>query len=259
MISCLMVTLPVAERSAFAQRSIRSYCDQTYPDRELVVIVDGGEAAARSNLVSFVQSLGRHDIRIHETDEGATLGALRNRSLELAAGDIVCQWDDDDLYHPERLERQAALLNADDLEAVFIQELIQYFPQRRRMYLTNWRATEVGGHPGTLMARKSDALVYPENGASARLGEDLVAALNLVGRRRVGHLRDHPCLYIYVSHGANSWDEQHHEMLSRELCVSQGLLRRREGGIREALAVLDLPRGKIGLYGANGHGFDVER
>jgi hypothetical protein len=145
-----------------------------------------------------------------------------------------------------------------NFEAVYIQDVLQYYPQRSRMFLTSWRATEVGGHPGTLMAWKSDALRYPVSGAQARLGEDLSVALELIRRGRVGYLRDQPTTFIYVSHGANSWDLSHHEMLSRELSISQALLRRRAAKIRTDLAAFDLPRGPIEIVGSNGPAFVLE-
>jgi glycosyltransferase involved in cell wall biosynthesis len=258
-VSCLMVTLPVPARLDFAKRSIRSYCRQTDPDRELVIVMNRGEADTRAALAAHVSGLGRSDIRLHEGPDAATLGTLRNQSVALARGDIICQWDDDDLYHPERIARQRALLLGGDFEAVYIQEVLQLYPQQSRMYLTNWRATEAGGHPGTLMAWKSGALRYPETGETARLGEDLSVALDLIGRGRVGYLRDQPATFVYVSHGANSWDLSHHEMLSRELSISQALLRRREGQIRADLAAVELPPGPIEVVGGNGPAFVLDR
>ena len=40
MISCLMVTF---DRLALAKLAIRSYAQQTYPNRELVIVTDGEE------------------------------------------------------------------------------------------------------------------------------------------------------------------------------------------------------------------------
>ena len=257
-ISCLMVTLPVPARLEFAKRSIRSYCRQSHPDRELVIVMDRGEADSRGALAAHVAGLGRSDIRLHEGPDAATLGALRNQSVALAKGDIICQWDDDDLYHPERIARQRALLMEGDFEAVYIEDVVQFYPQRSRMFLTNWRATEAGGHPGTLMAWRSDALRYPDSGETARLGEDLAVALDLIRRGRVGYLRDQPATFIYVSHGANSWDLSHHEMLSRELSISQALLRRREAQIRADLAAVELPPGPIEVVGSNGPAFVLD-
>ncbi len=36
----------------------------------------------------------------------STRSALRHASMDLATGDVLCQWDDDDLHHPQRVARQ---------------------------------------------------------------------------------------------------------------------------------------------------------
>ena len=40
LVSCLMVTKPVAVRFAMLERSIASYCRQSHLNRELVIVVD---------------------------------------------------------------------------------------------------------------------------------------------------------------------------------------------------------------------------
>jgi glycosyltransferase involved in cell wall biosynthesis len=42
--------------------------------------------------------------------ERRPLGAKRNLACEIARGEIIAHWDDDDWYAPDRLSRQAALL-----------------------------------------------------------------------------------------------------------------------------------------------------
>jgi len=257
-VSCLMVTLPVPARLAYAKRSIRSYCRQTHPHRELVIVMDAGETETRNALADHVTGLGRSDIRLTHAPDADTLGELRNRSVTVAGGEVICQWDDDDIYHPERIARQLATMRDGDHEAVYIQDVLQFYPQTSSMYLTNWRATDVGGHPGTVMALKSAMSQYPSTGKAARLGEDHAVALELIGRGRVGYLRDQPATFIYVSHGSNSWDLSHHEMLSHELSISQALLRRQEAQLRADLASVELPPGRIEMIGRNGPAFTIE-
>lgn len=155
MVSCLMVTLPVPERFEFCRRSIAAFCAQTLPRKKLVMVVNGGSDGARARLLEYVASLKRRDVRVITPPGQLNLGQLRNISVESATGDVLCHWDDDDLYHPERLERQVTALTTGDHEAVLLSEVVQYFPQTRSLYCTNWKATEAGGHPGTLMARRS--------------------------------------------------------------------------------------------------------
>jgi hypothetical protein len=105
------------------------------------------------------------------------------------------------------------------------------------------------------MARRSDALRYPTEGGSARLGEDLALALALKEHGRVGYLSDMAHLFIYVSHGANSWDDAHHTMLSNELSISKGLLKRREAMIRERLEPFGFAPKSITVSASNGPAF----
>ena len=254
-VSCLMVTLPIPERLAFAKRSIDDYCRQTLAAKNLVLVLSGGVEGVQAAIRAYVESLGRDDIFIQTKPEDWNLGQLRNFALEIAPGDFFCQWDDDDFYHPQRLERQLAFLLEGNFEAVYLQEVMQYFPATSVLYWTNWRATETGGHTGTLMVRREAAIKYPTEGDTARLGEDHEAALALIARRRVGYVQALPHLYIYVSHGANSWHHGHHLMLAEKLSISQGLLRRREAQIRDGMAPHGLPAATIEVTGNNGPAF----
>lgn len=258
LISCLMVTRLSADRIARVGASIAAFQAQTHDRRELVILIDdSAEAEERAVLREMIGASGPAPIRVVTRPGRPTLGWLRNESVREARGEYVCQWDDDDLYHPERLAAQLAALQAGGHEAVYLQEVLQFFPETRALYWTNWRATEAGGHPGSLFMRRDLPVSYPTTGAEARLGEDLVLARALWSRGRVGLLADAPHLFAYVSHGANSWAADHHGMLARELAISRGLLLRRETKLREGLARLALGAGEIQVCGANGPAFVV--
>lgn len=256
LISCLMVTLPVPRRLAYASAAIEAFRRQTYPRKELVLVVSGGTAAGRRALLDHVQSLGAPDIRAVEIEGDRTLGALRNASLAHARGEVVCQWDDDDLHHPERLRAQSDALLESGRDAVLLQDVMQHFPRDGKLYWTNWRATEAGGHPGTLMARSAAAIAYPTEGQVARLGEDLSVALALRDAGRLGLLAGMPHLFVYVSHDHNSWDAGHHRTLAERLAISTGLLRRREARLRDGLRAFVFD-GPVQVAGAAGPAFVI--
>lgn len=253
-----MVTLPVPERYDLVRKSIEDYCRQTYQKKKLLIIIGrDGVDAARQALRDYVASLKRDDIEVIVPDRVLNLGELRNLSMERATGEFVCQWDDDDRSHPQRIEAQIAYLEKTGLEAVFLQDVMQYFPAANSLYWTNWYATPAGGHPGTLMARRSGMLRYPTQGERARLGEDTTLASSLQERGCLGYLPDMAHLFVYVSHGANSWDDAHHVMLSNELSISKGLLKRREAAIREGLAPYDFEPGRLIVSGIGGAAFTL--
>jgi glycosyltransferase involved in cell wall biosynthesis len=251
------VTLPVPGRLAFFKRSVAAYCAQTHLGAELLIVLDQGDGATRSAMLAHVASLGRSDIRLDEPASKHSLGALRNRSVERAGGDVLCQWDDDDFHHPQRIERQLAALVAAKAKSVHLGEAMQYFPETRTLYCTQWRATPAKGLPGTVMWKRSAPIRYPESGADAQHGEDSAVSLQLQEHGGYHVLAGASHLYVYVSHGANTWGDDHHRMLARELAMSSGLLRRREAELREGLRPFDFGPGEVIVAGYNGPAFTL--
>jgi glycosyltransferase involved in cell wall biosynthesis len=253
-----MVTLPVPERFEFRKRSIAAFCAQSLPCKELVMVVNGGTDSGVERLLEYVASLKRADIRVVTLPGQLNLGQLRNISVESATGDFLCHWDDDDLFHPERLERQLTALITGDHEGVLLSDVAQYFPQTRALYCTNWKATEAGGHPATLLVRRTAGIHYPTEGSVARgFGDDLQVALALRARGRLGFIAGMPYLYVYVCHGMNVWSAEHFRMLVSELAISRGLLQRREVELRAGFKPHDFGPGEVSVEGNNGPGFKI--
>ncbi|WP_321415755.1 glycosyltransferase family 2 protein [uncultured Desulfobacter sp.] len=116
MVSCIM---PTADRRRFIPASIRHFQAQTYLHKELVILDDGTPP---------VEDLIPDDpqIRYFYEAENLTLGAKRNRLCELAQGDIIAHWDDDDWYAPQRLELQVEALIRNRTELCGIERLFYY-------------------------------------------------------------------------------------------------------------------------------------
>jgi glycosyltransferase involved in cell wall biosynthesis len=258
LVSCLMVTRPSPERFERFKLSLADYLRQTHAACELVIVLDPrADAPATAAARAQIGALAREDIRIVAPAAAASLGALRNVSVEAARGAILCVWDDDDRHHPERLAQQARALRAGEHEGLCLQHVAHYFAADRRLHVANWIKTPAGGLPSTLMCRRDASIAYPESGPSADLGEDIAPLEQLKGRSGFGLLTDAPHLYVYVYHGGNSWGEAHHRRLASELGLSQGLLRRREAELRAGLAAFDFGRGAITVEGRAGPAFVI--
>jgi hypothetical protein len=107
-------------------------------------------------------------LRFVDAVPGLALGALRNISLDAAAGGIVCQWDDDDC-HSERLAKQAEQLVRDRAHACLLTDHLQFLDEPRVLSLIDWTlggrvANEYRFMPGTLMVRNDDRFRFPESG-----------------------------------------------------------------------------------------------
>lgn len=99
LITALMVTGKSPDRRPLAAAAVRSFLQQTYPRKRLVIVDDSPppywEAdCLRHPEVTVVRATPR------------PLGALRNLGLELISEGLTIQWDDDDWSHPERISCQ---------------------------------------------------------------------------------------------------------------------------------------------------------
>lgn len=255
LVSCAMVTLPVPERAPYFRQSVADYCHQTWPRRELVIVPDVGDPRARESLVEHVASLGRDDIRIVDLPGKHSLGALRNASIANARGDLVCQWDDDDLYHPERIAAQVDMFRNSDVDVLCLEDAFLYFAASRTLHHVSFRMTQERAFPGSLMVRRDMAPRYPEDGPTAIRGEDSVGLRQLIEGRRFAVVTGAPHLYVYVVHGANTWEPGHYRMIAERLSSSRMLLRRHEEELRAGLAPYDFGPGEVEVRGYNGVAF----
>ncbi|HEX3633882.1 MAG TPA: glycosyltransferase family A protein, partial [Casimicrobiaceae bacterium] len=177
MISCLTVTREA--RFASLELAVGDFVRQTWRDRELVIVHDG-DAVFDAKLRALAASRDGAAIAVHREPGGQTLGELRNASVAAARGASVCQWDDDDRYHPRRLELQFAAMRVENSEFCFLTDQLHLFAAEQKMYLDDWNL-EV--HPlnlvqGTLLGSRAALGRYP---ALAR-GEDTPLILDLLRR-----------------------------------------------------------------------------
>lgn len=194
LISCLMVT---RGRHQLARLAIASFLQQTYPKRELVVVDDDSD----SRLSDWIEAQASPLVRlVRLPDRGCPLGELRNLAVEQARGAYVCQWDDDDLSDPVRLEVQLQTLMGTGSQASLLARWMIWWPQRQRLALSCYRDWE-----GSLLCQRSLMPQYP---ARLRRGEDTVLLNRLLRSIRLARI-DLPRLYLYVVHGANTFEASH--------------------------------------------------
>lgn len=245
-ISCLIVT---CGRIALIKRSIQCFCDQTYPNRELIIITNE-EAEIISQLTHCIASFGdRADIKFEAlSDRKYTLGELRNKSIEKASGEIVCIWDDDDLYHPERLMQQYKNMEESKAEVSLLSTYLHFFETDLVLGWSVWGSRlpdAINGLPGSLMMYRHLAVSYPNSGDYANAGEDSYILYRLYQSGvKVALLPDKAYLYIYCFHGKNTWAEEHHKGLFYNLHKKQETLSvSQKEALANALPYFQLPEG----------------
>ena len=204
LISCLMVT---RGRRALLEFAIGCFARQTYPNRELVIVCDSPALPQDDPLERAIRAAGCQNVRLIRVDAagrqgGATLGELRNIAVDHAAGRYVCQWDDDDLYDPCRLQMQQRVLAAAGAQACLLGRWMIWWPAEDRLAVSCERDWE-----GSLLCEKAVMPRYP----ALRRGEDTPVVEQLRRSARVVRM-DLPRLYTYVVHGGNTFGPPHFEV-----------------------------------------------
>jgi glycosyltransferase involved in cell wall biosynthesis len=100
------VIIPCHNMAAYLAETIGSVLAQTYPAAEILVIDDGSTDESRAVAASFGPC-----VSLHTKPNGGPASA-RNLGMSLAQGTYLAFLDGDDLWHPEKLARQVARMEA---------------------------------------------------------------------------------------------------------------------------------------------------
>jgi glycosyltransferase involved in cell wall biosynthesis len=192
LVSCLCITQARPDK---LRRAIDCFLAQTYRNKELLILLRDGDHRTRS----LVADLGeRSRIRMHALadDDPMTFGEQRNLAIRLCRGEYFCIWDDDDWYHPERIETQASALRRYHKAACLLTHLVLFDVPTGQAYLSELRLWE-----NSLLCRTdvvSDSLRYE----AVTLCEDSFFIKSLIRESLVYPLTA-PDLYVFERHQRN--------------------------------------------------------
>jgi len=203
---------------------------------------------------SDIKKLGLQDVHIYHLEGEPNLGQLRNFSLDKAHGDILVQWDDDDLSHPERIASQVKILRKKS-GVVYLQEAYHYIEPSGAFFWVNWkknaRANKFpAGIPQSIAFTKDIKIRYPESGSQSSRNEDTAFYQKLLksGVKNILFQKTKYPLYTYVYHGGNVFDSLHHVSLGRVHSVSKSQLLKNKKIICQQIRGLNLDPDRIRLY-----------
>ena len=102
----ISIITPAHNTGKFISATIQSVLHQTYPNWEMLIVDDDSTDDTAQLVASF------HDSRLvyikNERNSGAAYS--RNKALRMAKGRWIAFLDSDDLWHPQKLERQLAFM-----------------------------------------------------------------------------------------------------------------------------------------------------
>lgn len=185
--------MPTADRRAFVPTAINAFLAQTCDSSELVILDDGGDAVA-----DLIPDDPR--IRYFRETPRRTLGDKRNRLCELARGDILLHWDDDDWHAPDRIARQLEAIEASGADICGIDRVIFLSDDGEQAWDYVYRGRERWVCGGSLAYRR--AFWERHRFPALRSGEDTRWIFSAVGARI--HAMDAPDLFVGRVHAGNT-------------------------------------------------------
>lgn len=110
----ISVIIPTWNRALYVTDAINSALRQTYPPHEILVCDDG----STDNTEEIVRGIGDSRIRWISGAHAGCPAVPRNRGIAASVGDWIAFLDSDDVWLPEKLEAQLALVKKTGARAV---------------------------------------------------------------------------------------------------------------------------------------------
>lgn len=111
----ISIIVPVYNVEKYIEETIKSVLSQTFSDYELILVNDCSKDGSVEKIKAFLDPR----IRLVEQPENMGAYAARNRGLEEAKGEYIAFLDSDDIWEPEKLEKEFAFMQKENAGFVF--------------------------------------------------------------------------------------------------------------------------------------------
>ena len=206
------VIMPVYNVEIYLAEAIESILTQTLSDLELIVIDDCSTDGSAAILRDYASRDERVRLLLHERNQG--MASTRNSGIAVSRGEFIAMMDSDDISLPQRLEKQAAFLQAHPHIGVvgsYLQSVsadscegeIHSYPQEHTFIVMEWILGGRTTMPGSVYMTRRDVLLsvggYDD---SQQFVDDKDLYARLFFETKFASLPE--ALYLYRSH-ANQW------------------------------------------------------
>lgn len=100
------IIMPSYNTGAFIEESIQSVLNQTYSNWELIIVDD----CSTDNTLEILEKIDDDRIIILKNEKNSGAAVSRNKALRKAKGQWVAFLDSDDLWYPQKLEKQLSFM-----------------------------------------------------------------------------------------------------------------------------------------------------
>ncbi|PWB25288.1 glycosyltransferase family 2 protein [Flavobacterium sp. HTF] len=111
------ILIPTYNTEKFIRATLQSVQNQTFSNWEMILVDD----ASTDQTVAIIEQFAQNDnrIKLFRLEKNSGNGFARNIALEKASGKYIAYLDADDLWFPEKLEKQIRFLKTKNLPFTF--------------------------------------------------------------------------------------------------------------------------------------------
>lgn len=115
--SLVSIITPTYNSEKYISQTIESIINQTHTNWELIITDD----CSTDSTIKIIESFAKKDnrIRINKLESNSGAGIARNNSIAQAKGRFIAFCDSDDIWLPEKLERQLIFLTKNNLSFTY--------------------------------------------------------------------------------------------------------------------------------------------
>lgn len=216
----------------FLEETLRSVFSQTYKDWELVVINDGSTDSTERIIQKYLSEGWPINYRCQKN---MGLGYSRNKAIELSKGELIALLDHDDLWTPDKLEKQVALFDSQPEVALVYSDASVIDSMGRSLWHYSERVRQTRGWVlphlfldnfivcSTVLIRRSVFDEMPWFQPSLKTTEEYELFLRIAEKYKFDFVKE-PLVRYRLHQGNYSWDlsrMQHESILVSNECLSR--------------------------------------
>lgn len=111
------IIIPNYNCARYIAQTIESVIAQIYQDWEMIIVDDCSTDGSYETAKEYAEKDSR--ITVYRMEQNSGAAACRNKAIELSQGDYLAFLDSDDLWLPEKLERQLRFMRENDCDFSF--------------------------------------------------------------------------------------------------------------------------------------------
>lgn len=128
------VIMPTYNCGKYIAESVQSVCAQTMPDWELIIVDDCSTDNTQEILQPYLQKFP--NIHYYKLEQNSGPAVARTAAIQKATGKYIAFLDSDDLWLPEKLEKQIAFMRKKDV--VFSCTAYEIMDEKGKRLHTAW-------------------------------------------------------------------------------------------------------------------------